>query len=359
LNNGVAIDSQCYRITWQYSENYTKCVEMTFVGYSNSEKIFSIDSFQFRAPIVELGESYMFYLPDLVADHYYRFLPSINTLYNKKTKSETESNDSILVIIEESNFNHGDGVIRSGKTYTHFFSNGYITESTTVKDSNGNWENSELSSLVLGPDSTDTITTKHFYNGSWTLGYILITNQKGYNFLNGWDSTIQHCMYEGFLSYDSHRKECLFGNNNWNIITNSWDTVSQIRRINNYDLNGNLITRVSLQKDSTDPWIKIDSTVYTYAQINIASSQIASQKPTNPISFSQTSRMLNVLAPGITGVRIYDIAGRLAVSVNQPAAPTFSLDLSKAGTSRMTAGRYLVQVETNKGRHTIPLLIMR
>jgi hypothetical protein len=355
LQGGMIRDSMSSKTTWQYSNDYKTCVFTYYERIFDKWRMYILDTTIYSMPITAPYSPDDYGPTNFVSNHSYLRNSSgtmaINQLY---TKIEAESNDSMCVLLSQA-----ETILDSAKIYKKYLSNGIRCDSTIVKDTNGNWVDKRLTTYVNDTTGTLISSNKNYQNGSWGAGYILIDAKHEIRFWNNWDSKIKQWRSVVYAFYDNDGNITLDGNIWWNTTTNSWDTLKQERHIYTYDPYGNLASSVYQTKDSTKPWGNIDSTVYTYAQINSASAQIASQKASNPISISQTSRMLNVLTPGITGIRIYDIAGRLAVIVKQPAAPTFSLDLSKAGSSRMTAGRYLVQVETNKGRHTIPLLIMR
>jgi hypothetical protein len=363
LKNGIIRDSVSFRTTWKYSNDFKTCVFTFYDRIFGDWKMYELDTTTYTMPIPGSYDPNDYNSPNLISNHkYFRNPMSGKMVFNMRyTKIEAESNDSMLAFLTES-FSSLDTLntpLSTHKTFKRFSSNGITCDSTMSKDLTGKWVNTEISTTEYVANDTRICINKYFQNGSLVNGYELISGKTEHHYRFSWDSSIKQWKAGWFILFDKHENDTLFGKIQWDTTTHSWDTTHQDYSKITYDDNGNCISSVYQTKDSANPWVKIDSTVYTYAQINSASAQIASQKASNPISISQTSRMLNVLTPGITGIRIYDIAGRLAVIVKQPAAPTFSLDLSKAGSSRMTAGRYLVQVETNKGRHTIPLLIMR
>jgi hypothetical protein len=103
--NGVISDTGGYRNTYQYSADFKKCVHTSFNRRSNSWKMFTLDTLLCRSPITEFSTSSNGYYREFLSNHRYMFSDVYGkmAMYHMETKSETESNDSLHVIIIESN----------------------------------------------------------------------------------------------------------------------------------------------------------------------------------------------------------------------------------------------------------------
>jgi hypothetical protein len=120
--------------------------------------------------------------------------------------------------------------------------------------------------------------------------------------------------------------------------------------INTYDDNDNIIREVGYTSDkSGSNKLKTDSSAFTNAQIRISSvrrNRIFSAA--DAVSFEQTPAMLRVWAAGITGLRLYDLSGRMLASVNQLPAPTIFFTWHSLRT-RSAKQLYAAQVITGRG----------
>jgi hypothetical protein len=276
---------------------------------------------------------------------------------SRDTKIIAESNDSLQVILSERKNSSSLNQIDTSKIFIKTFPNGNRHDSTISKDLNGNWVKPWVSMVEFDTDSNMIQTNKYYRNGVWENGILLMDSKTDWHYYCLWDSTLQSWTEEWLQLKNDHNDTYYFA-----IIKRSnggsMDTIYQTQENFIYDLNGNKVSWVYLSKDSTNPWIKIDSSVYTYAQINVNASNHFSQKKPSPLSFSFTSQILRVATPGITGIRIYDVTGRLVFSVSQPAASAISLDLRKGGCTRLISGKYLIQIDSDRRVQTIPLLLM-
>jgi hypothetical protein len=351
INNGIVDSANGARRVQLFDDTQNVLVKAQYGWYAGKWKEIYLDSLQLAAtaPISEVSIDYYLYRypPYLVSRRYYNFEGESGRLINFdfETKIDAESRDSSFVILRE--FNYRENETDTEKIVRSLLPNGKLFDSTVAEDSLGNWVPKTRSTQGFDVDSNYTHKTEDFRNGDWVPSYLITTNKFGGNYYSAWNRHRNQWDYVGFQFIDAHRNDTLGGAVEWDSINNHWDTTNLVRYTNVYDDYGNLKIQVTARKEGTKALTKEDSTIYTYAQINILPVRTQGMPQKSKLIVTQSRSALRFFALEITGIRIYTIAGRLAYSADQPSAPGMTLH-SKNLPLLSIAGIYFAKVMTPK-----------
>jgi hypothetical protein len=211
--------------------------------------------------------------------------------------------------------------------------------------------------------STDNLTEKKGQtknpDGEFYDSYKIIYSANGYtDYDYEWDSTskLPVCTHKNFDFTDSHKNDTLYLNCNFDTSSLSWDT-SMIRYTRTYDANGNNIITVE-SNYNLGTWSFWSKDVNTFSQINVPVIHFAKAISRQNISILQTAGLIRFFAPDITGLKLYNIEGRLVTSVKQNAASFVTLNLAGPNT-KISSGSYIAKLECKGAVNSIPVVITK
>jgi YD repeat-containing protein len=348
--DGVIDTSTSIQTFWHYQNDYKFCVLMEYRQSANSWKIYSIDTLLCSAPIASFVGAEVFGADVTISHHRYSFDVSSGQMssYLYRTRIEAETHDSIFAMSEIFTYLIGMKKIYSTKIFLTRLSNGGQIESTSFQDSTGSWVALRRTTFTRYPDSSWDDLAQQFQNGIWiNISHLTVIADSEISRYN-WDEGINDWLQKDYVDLDIHHNWTYNVNTIWDTTTASFDTTSQQRWENTYDSQGNLTSVVHYNKSGSNPWVKSDSTVYSYALLTVVPVRISQICKKPELSVTHTSCALRVSGQEITGVRLYNSSGKKIAAAKQPAASSIVLDLHKAGTL-IPAGAYFAQVITKKG----------
>jgi hypothetical protein len=354
--NGIVDSINCIRLVFLCDDIQNTVTNARYYWYAGKWKMTHLDSLKlnatapvFKEPInfkrASINSLLYYYPPYLISRRHYEFkYPSDSLKYfDFETKIEAESRDSSFVILHElsrdGNKVDTEIIVRSLLPNDNYF------DSTIAKDTLGNWVPTKRSIQGYGVDSNYTIKIDNFNNGDWITELLFTMNKFASYSYYAWNSHQNQWDGIAFDLFDTCSYDTLSGYAKWDSINNHWDTLSLVQYTNVYDDYGNLKIRVTARKEGTEKYTKEDSTIYSYAQINILPVRTQGMPQKSKLIVTQSRSALRFFASGITGIRIYTIAGRLAYSADQPPSPSMTLH-SKNLPLLSTAGIYFAKVMT-------------
>jgi hypothetical protein len=369
--NGI-VDSadNCSRSVFLCDDIKNTLTNARYYWYAGKWKVTQLDSLTltstapvFKEPITfkraSIYSLLYYYPPYLISRRQYRFeYPSDSLNYfDFETKIETESRDSSYVIFHELSIDGNkvdtEIIVRSLLPNDNYF------DSTIAKDTLGNWVPTRRSTQGYDVDSTYITKMEYFRNGDWVTANLFTVNKFGGYQYYAWNSHRNQWDGIAFELFDTYRNDTLSVSVLWDSINNHWDTLDLIRYTNVYDDHANIKTSVTTRKELTKPLTKVDSTIYTYAQINIPPVRTQNIPKKSKLMVTQSRSALRFFAPGITGIRIYTIAGRLAYAANQPPAPSISLDVSSGPHNSVVSGVYVAELVSKNGKNAFAVKVHR
>jgi hypothetical protein len=203
-------------------------------------------------------------------------------------------------------------------------------------------------------------TGNYSYLYRWTYSY----DARGYMTCYqsfGWDSITNSLVCWGKSTYfpDS------FGNDTLLLMSDSFpntivrDTFSMIRYSRSYDAYGNNVVTIQSYYDAYSKGWRTDiKDVNTFAQINSPVLRLVQPAIKPEISIVTTATRIIVTAPNITGLMLYNAAGRMVASVRQEAGGSISLGLSSSSMS-ISSGIYIAKLICRKEQSSFRLSIQR
>jgi hypothetical protein len=166
--------------------------------------------------------------------------------------------------------------------------------------------------------------------------------------------------------HDAHDYDTLDIDCDFDSYTQTWDTTMS-RYARTYDGNGNnSVTIISDYGPVYDAdynivgmgWTTDRKTVNTFAQF--ASAVLRSAQPVSKqaISIAATKARVTITTPNITGLTLYNAAGRMVASVKQQAAESISLEFSGSSVP-ISSGIYVAKLTCGAGQSSFRLPIQR
>jgi hypothetical protein len=176
-----------------------------------------------------------------------------------------------------------------------------------------------------------------------------------------WDSTTKSlvCMFKDMHFPDSHGNDTLAFQCNYATPTQTWDTSSIYGYARSYDnIGNNIVTVESFYDPPYASWGISTKDVNTFAQINSAVIRLVKPAAKQGNSVVTTATRVIVTAPNITGLMLYNAAGRMVSSVKQKAAGSISLELSSSSVP-ISSGIYIAKLMHGNEQSSLRLPIQR
>jgi len=173
-----------------------------------------------------------------------------------------------------------------------------------------------------------------------------------------WDTTANAMTYSARLLYfpDSHGNDTLEIGYYYYSNPIPLDTIYN-RYTRSYDANGNNLETIRYYHNQTgNPWSVYSKDVNSFAQINSAVLQTLHPAVKQGISVITTASRIVIKAQDITGLKLYDVAGKLVASVNQQKSNLIGLDLR---TNRIPTGVYVAKIMSGEEQYPVRLSIQR
>jgi hypothetical protein len=338
--NGELDSPSCVRLTFSYSADRTTFVKSTYGYGADSWIMVGVDSLLCGSPITDPNFYYYNDSSKFISLHSYttNVVDGALKLVSSRTKIDAESNSTRLAFLS---LTANASAMDSIKVYETISSidNRIISDSVIVKSASGAWVNSSRSSNSYNAGGDWFYRQQMLPQGTWATSDSLmwLADGSGYEIYHPTPDSLEAYFWDDD-GYDTLE-----------VTANKTDTTYQ-HWINTYDDNDNIIREVGYTSDkSGSNKIKTDSSAFTNAQIIVSSVRFNRTSPAmDAISFEQTPAMLRITATAITGLRLYDMSGRMIASINQPPAPTLFFTWRSLRT-RPAREVYAAQVITGRG----------
>jgi hypothetical protein len=141
---------------------------------------------------------------------------------------------------------------------------------------------------------------------------------------------------------DAHGNDTLEIDIEYNTTLHIWDTTNMYPEVRTYDTYGNNTVTVSSFYDYPSySWIEFTKDVNTFALINSPVIRPVQSAKKQGFSVVATAARVVVTAPEITGLALYNAAGRIVANVKQQPAASISLDLVR---NNVSSGVYIASL---------------
>lgn len=190
------------------------------------------------------------------------------------------------------------------------------------------WVNSNMASEITQEKTTEGGT---YINNSRDDYPAAANGYRTGDYQYDWD-TVQQVWVPAYASInlpDSHGNDTLEFSCDGNINALTWDTSSWYRYGLRYDADFKLLEDTTYSSNGTGtPWITQDRIVYKYSLINAPVARLPQAMPMRHTAMTATPARIRFSGCDITGVDVYNTAGRLVIAARQPAAPSLTIDRS-------------------------------
>jgi hypothetical protein len=340
FNNGVLNRDSCVRFTLGYSADRTTFIKTKYIYRSDSWVMAGVDSLFCASPITDPSFYHYNDSSKFISLRSYETngLSGALRLVSSKTKIDAESNSAMLALLS---LTANAGAMDSSKIYETISSITMLiaSDSVIVKSVSGAWNAFSRASNSFNANGDWFYSQRIFQQGVWVTSDSLLwlADGSGYEIYRPTLDSLEAYFWDDY------------GDDTLEVTANKTDTTYQ-HWISTYDNNDNILSKVGYVSDkSGSNKIKTDSSAFTNAQITVSSVRFNRRSPsTEAVSFEQTPAMLRISAAQITGLRLYDLTGRMMASINQPPAATLVFPWRSLKT-RIASKFYAVQVITGKG----------
>jgi hypothetical protein len=249
-----------------------------------------------------------------------------------------------------------------------------IQDEIQVKDTvTGTYHGSSKFTYTINANGSET--DQSFFWNAATASLVCISKDSAIFDANGieisyviWSATANGLAISTKYLYfhDSHDNDTLEINYNFDTYTQQWDTTMS-RYARTYDGNGNnSVTITSEYGPIYDVdyniigmgWATTGKEVNTFAQITTP--VLSSLQPTakQGISVASTAARVTIKAPNITGLVLYNAAGKMVASVKQQASGSISLEFSRSSVP-ISSGIYVAKLMRGTEQSSFRLPIRR
>jgi hypothetical protein len=144
----------------------------------------------------------------------------------------------------------------------------------------------------------------------------------------------------------------------YTVSTGTWDT-SDVRYARLYDAGGNNVSIITSYFEPSDGtwYVQTKDTVF-FAQVNSKVLHEPSPGVSPNIVIRKTPASIRFSAPGISGLRLYDLSGRLVASVSRKPGSSVELVFSSHNASIRT-GTYVARLVIGAGETSFKVPVMR
>jgi hypothetical protein len=158
---------------------------------------------------------------------------------------------------------------------------------------------------------------------------------------------------------DAYGNDTLEFSCDYDSATGSWDTTFGTRFTLSYDAFGNNVSMVASFFDDLDrTWHVQTRDTVVFAQVN---SRVVREVPpafAQDLVFKKTPASVRFTASGISGLRLYDMTGRLVVSMSQKPGPFIELGFKAYG-ALIRSGIYVARVKIGDTERSFKIPVLR
>jgi hypothetical protein len=344
FNNGVIDRDNSVSLTLGYSADRKTFIKTKYIYGSDSWVMAGVDSLFCASPITDPSFYQYNDSSQFISLRSYAMSGSSGALLlvSSTMKIDAESNSTKLTLLTVT---ANAGTMDSSKIYETISSiNKIITsDSVIVKSASGSWSAFSRASNSYNTGGDWFFRQQMLLHGAWVTSDSLLwlVDGGGYEIYHPTPDSLEAYFWDDY------------GDDTLEVTANKTDTTYR-HWIATYDNNDNILNKVGYTSDkSGSNKIKTDSSAFTSAQITVNSVRFNRCSPAaKAVRFEQTPTMLRISAAQITGLRLYDLTGRMMASINQPAASTLAFFWRSLRT-RPAMKVYAAQVITGKGIFTL------
>jgi hypothetical protein len=141
--------------------------------------------------------------------------------------------------------------------------------------------------------------------------------------------------------------------------TGIWDTTIEDRFARLYDANGNTVSIITSFFDSFDSawYVQTKDTVF-FAQVNSKVLHGPTQGISSDVVIKKTLASIRFSASGISGLKLYDLSGRLVASMSQKPGPSLELVFASHN-AKITTGTYVARLAIGDKEMSFKVPVLR